>query len=217
MGWQFFDKYGQKRSGSLGAGSIPFRKSTEQSIVNTVSELDLLNGVGLVPANTLGLNKHLQIKFWGDWKQNSGSNYNVPRFKLKLGSGGTVILDTNVLSAACVFNDANRWGWGIVVDIVNRGAANSQVVSLEGWIAFIQTVSTNAGVAYSQFAVGEGSMTAPLAGGTINVPVRAAFGGVSLATIDTSVDMAVVLAVINPVAHASVDTRLIGAEAVILG
>lgn len=218
MGWEFFDKYGQKRAEIYGGPSmgVILRKRTAKTVVNTITETDLLNGECTVAANALGLDKHLQLKASGDWKQNSGNGTNIPRFKVKFG-GGAALLDVNILNANGVYQDANRWGWGIIVDIYNLGVANSQLIKIEGWIAYVCVGGANAGVTYAGFTTGEGSLTGVYPGNSVTVPVRAVFGGVNTAAVDTaSTDRLLELTVINPVANANLETKLISAEARIL-
>lgn len=185
------------------AGSTTYRKTTSAAATNTITETDLLGGGITVGAGALGTTGVLRLTMWGDWVQNSGAGQNFPRFKLKLGAGPTVVLDTNAAPASQAANSASRFGWRVVAEVANLGVANSQWCSVTGRIAAANTGDVAATAA---FTTGEGRYLSWGAMGT------AWFDGCGSAAIDTTAAMAVLFTVINPSATTT-ETKLFGALA----
>lgn len=197
-GWQLF---------TTGSGAAPARKTTAKTVTDTVTDTDLLNGEISVAANALVTTGLLRLTAWGDWLTNTGSSTDLPRFKLKLGSTPTVVLDTNVTGTAVATSGATRYGWRIIAEVMNLGAANSQWVTIGLEIGYARAATGGA-----VFATGEGVYDAIRPSG----PAVARALGANSAAIDTTAPMAVLLTVINPSATATCETKLYGALVEIL-
>lgn len=196
-GWELF---------TVGGQGTTYRKTTAKAVTNTTAETDLLNSEITIPSNTMGTTNLLRLTAWGDWVQNSGASTDLPRLKVKLGS--SVLLDTGVSGQAWVAASASRWGWRIVVEILETGATNSQSVTIDGSIAHLSP-SPGAAVQGHAFTTGEGSTT--IFGSVSSVPLRAVYLGWSSGAVDTTVSNALALTVINPTATATCETKLYGA------
>lgn len=206
--WTFFDKYGQERVSAVGAPYIGVisRVTSPVTVNNTVAETNLL-GI-TVPANALGTNGLLRITIKGDILNNTGTQQFGERLKVKLGSGATVVLDTgsdasNNGGSKVLTTAATRRGWLAVVEIMNHGATNSQVVSLD--YKRIGGATFGSG---PDWTVGEGAWY----GGNISVNGEMGWG-VNTSAIDTTVAMPIQFSVINPVANTLMETKLISALA----
>jgi uncharacterized protein affecting Mg2+/Co2+ transport len=182
--------------------STIYRKTSAAAATNTVAETDLLAGAISVGAGLLGTTGAFRLTMWGDWVQTSGGNVGLPRWKVKLGAGATVVLDTNTLAAASASSGA-RYPWRATVEVMNLGATNVQLVFLEVRYAIATT-----GVGNEQnFTTGEGINGYV---GTAATVIQATAIGYNSAAIDTTVAMPVVFSVINPSAS-STETKLLGA------
>jgi uncharacterized protein affecting Mg2+/Co2+ transport len=182
--------------------STIYRKTSAAAATNTVAETDLLGGGITVGAGLLGTTGAFRLTMWGDSLQSSGGNTGLPRFKVKLGAGATVVLDTNTLAAASA-STATRYGWRAVIEVMNLGATNVQLVS----VSLEYGLATATANGEQNFAVGEGIHGYYGAAGTAML-ARAL--GYNSAAIDTTVAMPVAFTVINPSAS-STETKLFGA------
>ena len=186
---------------TIASGPTTYRKTTAKTVSNSVAETDLLNGEITVAAGALGTTGVLRLTAIGDFLNSAGS-FGLPKFKLKLGAGATVVFDTS--AAATAASSATRFGWKVVVTLHNLGAANSQALSFE-WT--IGSGSPGAGTANVAFTTGEGMTT------LVRDATLARYHGyaVNTSAIDTTAAMAVVLSVINGTNSASYETKLYGA------
>ena len=174
-----------------------FRKTTAKTVNTTTTATDLLNGEFTLPAGALGTNKVLRLTASGDWKQNSGASRDVPRFVFKLGA--TTLLDTGNTGSNAVTAAATRYGWRIVCEAQNLGAANSQWSTLTGML-----VTSAATPASADFTTGEGRLW-------VNDVFGCFYSGGNSTAVDTSASLAVVLNVINANNSANYETKLYGA------
>jgi hypothetical protein len=169
-----------------------WRKVTPKTVVNTITETDLLNGEITIDAGAMSTQRLLRLTAWGDLINNSGATQASPRWKLKL--GGTVLLDTNTIAA--VWQTAtSRWGWRVRAEIHNLTAA-TQWAYLQAEFSGSLVPNLNAA-----FATGEGVI------GTNGNSQAHGYAGAS-AAIDTTVARALALTVINPAANANLDVTL---------
>lgn len=191
------------------AGTTIYRKLTSKTVNNTVTETDLLNAEISVGAGAMGANGLAVLTAWGDCLNNSGAgNIAMPRFKLKLGAGATVVVDTGAPATGFNLAAAGRKGWRIVAWIQNLALTNSQLISFGG------TGGWGGGAANIQAALttGEGNYTN-------NVGAAAALlataQGFNTSAIDTTAAMAIVLSVILPESSVNTEMKLFGAAVVI--
>jgi hypothetical protein len=189
-GWTLFT------TGSLGT---VYRKTTAKAATNTITETDLLNGEIQLPASALGSNGLMRLTAWGDGVYTSGGNQPAPRFKFKVGSGPTIVIDTGTTGGNVVPTSATRCGWRIVVEWMNLGATNSQWATINGFI----TTTSGLSAANAAFATGEGIYANT--GQAILL-----FDGSAASSIDTTVAQAIILSVINGSAT-STEVKLFGA------
>lgn len=190
--------------GTWGAPTTTYRKTTAKAVNTTVAATDLLNGEITVAAGAMGTNKLLRLTAWGDWKNNSGANVAPPRIQLAL--GGTVLLDSGT-SGGQALTSVTRYGWRIVAEIMNLGAANVQMANLD--ISLAAVVGLNG---QADFATGEGIYI-------LDTPSVRGFGiaeGYGPGAKDTSAALALELKVINGSANANYETNLVGALAEIV-
>lgn len=173
------------------------RKNTAKTVNGTTTATDLLNGEFTLPAGALSTDRVLRLSAWGDWKQNSGADRDIPLFRL--GLAATTLLDTNNLGVAAVTNTTTRYGWRIVCEIQNLGAANSQWATLTGVSA--GAVALTEGVA---FTTGNGWTTLSTWGAIT-------YTGGDAGSVDTSASCAVTLKVVNANNSANYETKLYGA------
>lgn len=174
-----------------------FRKTTAKTVAGTTTATDLLNGEFTLPAGALSTDRILRLTAWGDWKQNSGAARDFPRFQLILDS--TTLIDTDNSGVAAASNVATRWGWRVVCEIQNLGAANSQWATFTGRITYGYNAD---GVAL--FATGEGmSIAWPTGSGS--------WDGGNAGAVDTTAACALILKVINANNSANYETKLYGA------
>ena len=124
------------RAISLPVGVID-RKTATVDVVNTVTLTDLYRFT--VPANTLGTTKKLRLTFLGDILYNN----NIADVIEIVGSfGGTIIFNNfYTIGALSPFRLALK----IVVDIVAKGATNSQISNVEEIIGPINTAGASGG------------------------------------------------------------------------
>lgn len=124
----------------------------------------------------------------------------MPRFKVKIGSGPTTVLDTGAPGGTIMANSAVRRGWKFVIDIFNLGATNSQLVFIDGEFQFVPPAALNNNF---NFTTGEGGINV-VAG--IAMPVA-----YNTATEDSTAALNVLLTCTNPTATATYETKLVGA------
>ncbi len=177
---------------SLGGVSSQ-RKTSSKTVNNSVADTDLLNGEFTLKANTLGTTGRARLWLSGDWLNNTGSAHNPPAFKLKL--GGTTLLDTG--NSASLSASANRGAWELYCNLMNLGATGSQEVGINGMLY--------AGVD-KNFSTGNGCYSATK---VLNLVGR------NNGSVDTTADQALVFSVVNNVANASYETRLLCAVLII--
>jgi hypothetical protein len=167
----------------------------------TVTETDLLNGEFSVPANALATNRVLRLTAWGDAVFTSGGAQSVPRFRFKMGSGPTTLIDTSTVSG--IGSSASRGSWRIRVEVAASGATNVQWVTFDGWVQGFGTGATG-NVA---FATGQGSVSVLVAGTSSN---QVYYLGGNAGAIDTTAAQAALLTVVNG-SSTSTDVTLKGA------
>lgn len=188
-GWQIY---------TTGSGAAPARKNSAKAVTNTVTETDLLNGEITIAANALGTTSVLRLTAWGDWLMNATGPLGVPIFSLKF--GGTTLLKTGAPTQ--VNASASRGGWRIVCEIMNLGAANAQLATIQGSLAVMASNGNGSAV----FATGEGTSVQSGASGIGQLVVV----GYAAGTVDTTAACALALSVINPTAT-TCETKLYGA------
>lgn len=184
---------------------------TTAKVVNTNVETDLLNGEFTLAAGDLGTNRLMRLLAWGDFVCNSGGAQAPPRFRFKMGSGPTTVLDTN--TGATIGNSSGRGSWRISIELQALGATNSQWAKLIGEL--IQPANGGVGAAGgATFATGKGVyVVASAAGGNaFDVAMR----GGDAAAIDTTASQAVLLTVLTG-SGTSTDVTLKGAWLAIKG
>jgi hypothetical protein len=175
--------------------AVAFRKGTDQQIINTIAETDLLNGEIVLPgALHVPAWKGVRLTAWGDLRNFSGAAQALPRFKLKLGAA--VLLDTGSGGAVNWASNAGRFGWKITAEIINRGV-NAQWATLDAGLGFLP-----GGAGAWAFVVGEGWYAAP--SGASQVRALGAAAG----AVNPLFAQALVLSVILPVANANLDVTL---------
>lgn len=179
-----------------------YRKTTSKTVNTTVSPTDLLNGEITIGAGVMSTNKVARLTAWGDAKQNSGSADNPPRYQVIFGT--TTVLDTGTSGNTNWANLATRAGWKIVVEILNLGAANSQMVFLSIDQAAPNVSGTGLPVT---FTTGEGTWGS----GNVNQPGTFIGRGWNTSAENTATAKALVVNVIHPNAHANTETKLTGA------
>lgn len=185
---------------------LPFRKTTAKSVVNSVAETDLLNGEFTVAANAMGANGIVRLFANLDWANASGTTLATPpRFKVKLGAGPTVVIDTGAFAVGNLLNgNFGRTTIPIMVTIQNMGATNVQQITFA--TAYnLESGSVLAGYALA-YVTGTGISGIMPVGTGLWFPFVSNGNGVG--AIDTTAAMAVQLTVINPLASASLDVTL---------
>lgn len=175
------------------------RKTTAKTVAGTVSATDLFNGEFTLPADGLGTDKIARVTAWGDWMQHASLSapQDIPEFVVWL--GGSVLIDTGGTGGTVAASSTTRYGWRIVCEIQNLGAANAQWVTFHGVI----TCSPNSANA-SPFSQGEG-LTVMSSNG------RGAYDGSYAAAVDTTAACALLLDVQNASGDAGYETKLYGA------
>jgi hypothetical protein len=179
-----------------------YRKTTAKTVNTTVAETDLLNGEITIAANP-GTSAVIRLTAWGDRLNNTGGSLPPQRFKLKLGP--TTLLDTNVVGANSLQTSGSRFGWIVRAEIMNLGAANSQLAFISG----VVTALAGSGGGSVAFATGEGVYTGAVYDAVVVASPR--FEGFNTAAVDTTSAQALALSVINASASASYETKLLGA------
>jgi hypothetical protein len=193
---------------SVGSAGTTFRKTTATSATNTVTETDLLAGQITIPSNSLATTGIVRLTAWGDYVQNSGATTALVRWKLKLGATPTVVFDTGAPGSGTngLNAGATRYGWKIVVEMMNTGAVNTQLASI---VIDVATASGGTGAVQADFTTGGGKYGIGN-GASPNNNYQARAIGYNAAAIDTTVDMNILLTVINPTAT-TCETKLFGA------
>jgi hypothetical protein len=193
-GWQNYT------TSQTGPGTT-YRKTTAKAATNTTSETDLLNGEITIGASVLSATTVMRLTAWGDGVWNSGAIQLPPRFKFKMGS--TVLLDTSVGTATSVGNSATRGSWRAVIEVMNLGATNVQLVKMQVIVAF-GAAGTQFGIV--NFATGTGQA------GTMSNNVGGFYlaEGYNSGAIDTTAAQALAFTVINGSAT-STEFKLLGA------
>ncbi len=165
------------------------------TVNNTTTETNLVSYTVL--ANTLGTDKALRLRVYGDWLQNTGADRGLLQFKLKY--GGTTLIDTSQPGAQAGAG-AGRKSWELTATINALGATNSQWATINGWTGYIGSAGTNS----AAFATGVGSynMYNTLTGGI------AQFLGANTGAIDSTANQDVVLTVTNAIANASYEAKM---------
>lgn len=190
-------------------GVMSYRKKTSKTVVNTVTETDLLNGEVTLAAGDLGIDRVLRLSASGDWLMNNGGNAGTPRWKLKLGA--TTIFDTSTFGAPNVVTSGSRLGWRVEAEITNL-TSGTQWCSFKVWLGL---VNSNANlIVCIPFTTGEGQQAIlPNNTGTTSAVLIGEAENAS--AVDTTTSLALTLTVTLAVAHASVDMILKRALAVI--
>ncbi len=179
-----------------------YRKGTSTAATNTLTETDLLGGAFSLPPNVLGISGGVRIKLSGDAVFNPGASTAPPRFKIKLGSGPTTVIDTGAGPATAIANSASRFSWDAEIEIFSQNATNAQ------WIKFAARLGCAGGTAgAAAFATGEGVVNGTLGGSTGSLIQM--LGG-NAAAIDSTVIQALQLTCTNP-SNTSYETKLLAA------
>ncbi len=181
-------------------GVVAAHKSTAKVVNTTTTATDLLNAEFTIGANALGSTKVARVSAHGDWKQNSGGTADVPRFQFYLGP--TLIIDTGAPGAVMV-NAALRYGWSILITIAATGATNSQ------WVTFDMSLTGSCTTqAFALFTGGQGVYSISPSGNAVVAKAVA----VSAAALNDTVDLTVVLNVVNASANANYEVALKDAQ-----
>lgn len=183
---------------------LTYRKTTAKQVVNTTTETDLLNGEITIAANALGTTGMLRLTAFGDWKQFSGASVNSLVWKLKLGAT-TIIATTS--GSAVITSNAGRFGWKVVAEIMNLGAANSQWTNYSG----VVTTFDAQGNIQPPFTTGEGATQTSSASGSAQHSALITDEGGNATAVDTTASQALALTVTLPAANANLDVTLKGA------
>jgi hypothetical protein len=181
---------------AIGAVGL-YRKITSKTVNTSTADTDLLNGEISIGANVLSTNGVARITCWGDLLNNTGGNATPQRWKVKLGSGPTTVLDTG--TGGTIGASASRFAWRAQIEIINLGATNSQWVSL-----IIHAFTPVASSSNNGLTTGEGQYVIA----TNNLIIGE---GGNTASIDTTASMAVIFSVINGSNSGSYETKLYGA------
>jgi len=183
---------------------VTYRKTTPKSVLNTNAETDLLNGELQLAAGVMGTNRLLRLTAWGDYIQNYTSVATL-RFKLKLGAAATIVMDTSTLDLSSNISPL-RYGWRIMAEVLNLGAANTQLVH---YVHIMGMSNPVAMTSFSfRFATGEGIYQ-----GRDGISHAEGF---NVAAIDTAAAMNVALTVTQGYAQPTLETKLYGAVAEII-
>lgn len=195
---------------TVGLDASPIRKTTAETVNDTTTETDLLNGEFTVAANLLGTEDGVRLTAEGDWVCNGGSS-SGPLFKLKLGS--TTLINTGNLGANIWgwHQVATRFPWRATATIRNLGATNVQSVEFEmslagGWSSGSSAASGN------NVTTGEGVVWGVGGNSQGHIGVQA----FNTAAIDTTADQTLALTVTNPAASTAYEVKLYSALAEII-
>lgn len=183
------------------------KKTTAKTVNGTTTATDLLNGEFTVAAGDMGTDRILRLTAWGDWKQNSGADRDVPGFRFALGA--STILDSNNTGGNNAMASATRYGWRIVCEIQNLGATNSQQANLSGELA-LESTSANP-VDGQGFATGNGAIILNTAAGGPGTAGLVKYEGQATSAVDTTAACALTLKVVNNNSSANYETKLLGA------
>lgn len=194
------------------AAAVSYTKTTSKTVNTTVAATDLLNAEVTIAAGVMGTAGLVRLTAWGDCLFNVAGNPSPPRYQLLL--GGTTLLDTSACGASQLgAASAIRAAWRITAEILNLGAANSQMSFL---VLRQGTAVAFATAGQSAFTTGTGQYYT--GGGTANVSFIASAEGVNPSTgVDTATSKTLVLNVINGNAGAGYETKLLGAKVEIVG
>jgi hypothetical protein len=159
-----------------------YRSGTEIDVVNSATETTILTTT--IPAATLSTNRALRITIVGDYFNNSGAS-RIFTAALKLG-GTTIAEDATTTLAASV----TRRPFVIEASIGNLESASAQVSRL----------TLNIGAA-SAATVGVGNFASGAADAVLNTVV-------GTGTVNTAVDVALVVTVTHPAADANLSVKM---------
>ena len=181
-----------------------YRKTTSKAVNTTSVATDLLNGEITLAAGIMGTSRQLVGRLWGDYLNNDVRTTG-PRFQLVV--GGTTIFDTSAFGDSQV--SATRGGWIFEISCLELGATNSQVWNIEGFLNLPsdgQAANTTGG---NPFTTGPGIVVATYS--TSNGAILTYNGTVTTA-LDMTTSKTFVFNVLNFVANANYETRLLGAS-----
>lgn len=176
-----------------------YRKTTAKTVNNTVTETDLLNGEITLGAGVPGTTGMVRLTLLLDGLNNSGGAVTWT-FKVKF--GGSTIFGAGPLSVAA--QGGSRFGIRLEVELLNLGAANSNVVRTK---LLIPSAALNAIIVGSAGLSFQGEGT----GDKWHVVEESA-----PCTIDTATSKLVEVTVTHGTAAATVETKLYGAVVEIL-
>lgn len=188
---------------AVGPGTT-YRKTTAKAVNTSTAETDLLNSEITLPAGILGTSGVCRLTAWGDFLNNSGGGAAMPRLRLKLGGTPTVAFDIGG-TLPTTSGSAARTAWRAVAELMNLGAANSQLVSFAlDFSAIGLTIVPNVAP-----ATGEGGFNS--IGSSGSAIANLVGTAISSVAVDTTVAMAIQLTTVNGSASASYETKLWGA------
>lgn len=193
--------------GSAGSSLTTYRKTTAKQVLNTVTEIDLLNGEITLAAGVLGTTKVAKIDLWGDWVQNTGGNSQVPTLKLKLGATTLIAWQTSTFN---VTSSATRYAWQYSALIAAQNATNAQTCSLTGYMTSACAAAT--ATQDNVLTTGEGVQSGVLG---VNGHGMAQVSAYNSATVDTTQAQALTFTTTNASSTATYDVTLRGALVVI--
>lgn len=182
------------------------RKNTAKAVNGTTAATDLLNGEFTLPAGAMATDRILRLTAWGDWKNGAASNQDIPEFQLVF--GGSTLIDTDIMGSAVAIHGATRYGWRIVAEIQNLGAANSQQAYLTG-VLNLESADANS-VDSQPFVTGNGAITLITNLG-LATPGKLTLDGGNSGAVDTTASCALALKVKNANSSANYETKLLGA------
>jgi hypothetical protein len=118
--------------------SLPHRwalDNLDRDVASTTNELSIWSttaGGFVVTANKLGTNGSLEVELRGDYLFN---NNTANTLTIRVKFGGAAVLTAWAAAPGSTLS-ATRWPWFLNVLIANRGATNSQIVSVAGGTQF---------------------------------------------------------------------------------
>lgn len=157
-------------------------KTTQQDVVNTTSETDLLNGEITLAAGAMGTARACHASLLGDYLNNTGATLTTT---IRVKFGGTTVFQDDLQTSA----SANRRAWRIELDIGNLGSGTAQFT--EGRLELSAANAPTTGV---------GSINA---GGAIYP-----FASSGASAVDTTGSVALAVTAQHGTAHASGSMRL---------
>jgi hypothetical protein len=210
LGEMYYDTaLGQNRhwNGVLWATPVVprWRKTVaNKTVVNTITETDLLNGEITIDAGVMSTNRMVRLTAMGDLLNNSGGTVATPRLKLKLGT--TVLVDTGALAAAWA-TSVGFFCWRVDAVVQGIGASTTDV-----WTDMSMDANMLVAASVSGFpTVGEGAVSTLLATNSWKAHI-----GNYNASMNTAVANALVLTVTLATANANENMRLMAACAEIV-